>query len=145
MHSLNKNVFIVGDFNFNTAEAMSTTDSTVSDFHNMFLSHYFHSLINKPTRIHGNKSSTIDNIYTNISDISPSLRGILKTTFSDHCSIFCITHFIKMISKAIEITKRDFSNTNIRQFSKALLSYNWESLYTMNIFEHHLVTSTTTF
>ena len=44
LHSLNKDVFIVGDFNINVAEAMLTTDSTVSDFYNMF-----YSLINKLT------------------------------------------------------------------------------------------------
>ena len=38
---------------------MLINDSTVSDFHNMFLSYYFHSLINKPTRVNGNKASTV--------------------------------------------------------------------------------------
>ena len=36
LHSLNKGVFIIGDFNINIAEAMLTSDSTVNDFHNMF-------------------------------------------------------------------------------------------------------------
>ena len=95
---LNKDVFIVGDFNIHVAEAMLTTDSNVSDFHNMFLSYYFLPLINKPTRVNGNKASTIDNIYTNISYIPPPVSGIFKTSFSDHYSIFCITHFDKILS-----------------------------------------------
>ena len=133
LHSLHKDVFIVGDFSINVAEAMLITDSTVSEFHNMFLSYYFHPLINKPTRVNGNKASTIDNIYTNISYIPPSVSGIFKTSFSDHYSIFVLLILIKC--KAKVITKREFSNNNIREFSKALSSYNWESLYTMNTFE----------
>ena len=95
LHSLNKDVFIVGDFNINVAEAMLITDSKVSDFHNLFLSYYFHLLINKPIRVNSNKASTIDNtsIYTNISYILPPVSGIFKTNFSDYFSIFCITHF----------------------------------------------------
>ena len=45
---------------------------------------------------------------------------------------------IAIISKVKEITKREFSNTNMREFSKALSSYNWESLYTMNTFEQSI-------
>ena len=81
----------------------------------------------KPTRVNGTKS-TIDNIYTNISYIPPPVSGIFKTSFSDHYSIFCITHFNKILSKPKVITKREFSNINIREFSKAQSSYNWESL-----------------
>ena len=50
-------------------EAMFTSDRIVNDFHNMFLSHYFYPMINKPTRVLGNRSSIIDNIYTNISNV----------------------------------------------------------------------------
>ena len=84
LYSLNKDVFIVGDFNINVAKAMLITDSTVSEFHNMFLSYYFYPFINKPTRVNGNKACTIDNIYTNISYIPPPVSGIFKTSFSDH-------------------------------------------------------------
>ena len=88
----------------------------------------------KPTRVNGKKASTIDTIYTNICYIPPPVSGIFKTSFSDHYSIFCITHFNKILSKAKVITKREFSNNNIHEFSKVLSSYNWESLYTMNTF-----------
>ena len=114
---------------------MLTTDSTVSEFHNMFLSYYFHPLINKPTMVNGNKASTIDNIYTNISYIPPLVSSIFKTSFSVHYSIFSITHFNKILSKAKVITKLEFSNINICEVSKAQSSYNWESLYTMNTLE----------
>ena len=90
-------------------------------------------MINKPTRVHGNRSSIIDNIYTNISNVPVS--GIFKTSFSDHYSIFCITYFNSSAVIAKEITKREFSNTNIQEFNKALSSHNWELLYDEDNFE----------
>ena len=133
LHSLKKDVFVLGDFNINMQEAMFTSDRIVNDFHNMFLSHYFYPMINKPTRVHGNRSSIIDNIYTNISNVPVS--GLFKTNFSDHYSIFCITHFNSLAVRAKEITKREFSNTNIQEFNKALSSHNWELLYDDDNFE----------
>ena len=76
----------------------------------ILLSYYFHPLINKPTGVNDNKASTIDNIYTNISYISPPVSGIFKTSLSHHYSIFCNTHFNKILSKAKVITKREISN-----------------------------------
>ena len=123
----------LGDFNLNMQEAMFTSDRIVNDFYNMFLSYYLYPLINKPTRVHGNRSSTIDNIYTNISNVPVS--GLFKTNFSDHYCIFCITYFNSLAVRAKEITKREFSNTNIQEFNKALSSHNWEVLYDADNFE----------
>ena len=62
----------------------------VNDFHNTFLSYYFHALITKPTRVFKNKSSLLDNIYTNFSNIAvsgilnpgtPGYRNTYKKTF----------------------------------------------------------------
>ena len=117
-------------------EAMFTSDRIVNDFHNMFLSPYFYPMINKPTRIHGYRSSIIDNIYTNISNVPVS--GLFKTNFSDHYSIFCITHFNSLAVRAKEITKREFSNTNIQEFNKTLSLHNWELLYDDDNFEQSL-------
>ena len=91
----NKQVFLMGDFNINISEALVTTDKTVNEFYNTFLSFYFYPLINQPTRVYGESKSIIDNIFTN----SPNIRsGILKTDFSDHYSLFCITdlHELKL-------------------------------------------------
>ena len=114
LHSLKKDVFVLGDFNINIQEAMFTSDKTVNDFYNMFLSYYFYPLINKPTRVYGNRVT----IYTNNSNVPVS--GLFKTNFSDHYFIFCITHFNSLAGKANEITKREFSNTNIQEFNKTL-------------------------
>ena len=62
----NKQAFILGDYNINTIAAMVSPDNVVNDFHNTFLSYYFHPLITKPTQVIKNKSSLLDNIYSNI-------------------------------------------------------------------------------
>ena len=80
----------MGDFNINISEALVTTDKTVNEyFCNTFWSFYFYPLINQPTRVYGECKSIIDNIFTNSLNIIRS--GILKTEFSDHYSLFCIT------------------------------------------------------
>ena len=57
LHEQNKHVFLMGDFNVDITEEMLTTNRTVNDFHNLFLSYHFYNLINKPTR--ENKSSIL--------------------------------------------------------------------------------------
>ena len=97
----------MGDFNIDITEAMLTTNSIVNDFHNLFLSYHFYNLVNKPTRVTENKSSIIDNIYTNVS--KTLVNGIFKTDFSDHYSIFCVTELTKLLAKNIPVIKREFN------------------------------------
>ena len=68
LHHENKHAFILGDYNINTIAAMVSPDNVVNDFHNTFLSYYFHPLITKPTRVFKNKSS-LWTTYTQISQI----------------------------------------------------------------------------
>ena len=65
IYQTNKYAFFVGDFNVNTMKAMITSDRYVNEFHNTFLTYFYHPLINKPTRVYKTKSSLLDNMYTN--------------------------------------------------------------------------------
>ena len=85
------------DFNIDITDAMLTTNYIINDFHNLFLSYHFYNLINKPTRVTEDKSSIIDNIYTNVS--KTLVNRIFKTDFSDHYSIFCVTDLAKPLAK----------------------------------------------
>ena len=73
------------DFNIDITEAMLTTNCIVNDFYNLFLLYHFYNLINKPTRVIKDKSSIIDNIYTNVLKIllMEYLKQISQTTTSD--------------------------------------------------------------
>ena len=63
---VNKRVFILGDFNVNLLNYDSHTPT--NDFVNTFFSKNFLPCINHPTRIYGQSSTILDNIFTNIID-----------------------------------------------------------------------------
>ena len=132
LHEQNKHVFLMGDFNIDITEAMLTTNRIVNDFHNLFLSYHFYNLINKPTRVTENKSSIIDNIYTNVS--KTLVNGIFKTDFSDHYSIFCVTDLTKPLAKNKTVIKREFNANNIRQFNETLNQTDWGPVYNLEDF-----------
>ena len=124
----------MGDFNINISEILVTTDKTVNEFYNTFLSYYFYPLINQPTRVHAERKSIIDNIFTNSPNIKRS--GILKTEFSDHYSLFCITDLNRRVIKTKEVVKRELSAPNFRKCSKILKITDWDPVYNLGDFEH---------
>ena len=134
LYKQNKQVFIMGDFNINISEILVTTDKTVNEFYNTFLSYYFYPLINQPTRVHAERKSIIDNIFTNSPNIIRS--GILKTEFSDHYSLFCITDLNRRVIKTKEVVKRELSAPNFRKCSEILKTTDWDPVYNLGDFEH---------
>ena len=123
----------MGDFNINISEALVTTDKTVNEFYNTFLSFYFYPLINQPTRVYGESKSIIDNIFTNSPNIIRS--GILKTDFSDHYSLFCITDLNGRVIKTKEVTKRELSDPNFKKCSEILKTTDWDPVHKLDNFE----------
>ena len=69
---INKQVFIMGDFNINLLDYSSHTPTY--DFINTFLSNNFVPCINQPTRISSQSSTVIDNIFTNLTDKKSSVE-----------------------------------------------------------------------
>ena len=133
LHQENKQVFLMGDFNINISEALVTTDKTVNEFYKTFLSFYFYPLMNQPTRVYGESKSIIDNIFTNSLNIIRS--GILKTDFSDHYSLFCITDLNGRVIKTKEVTKRELSAPNFKKCSEILKTTDWDPVYKLDNFE----------
>ena len=126
LHRQNKFVFILGDFNIDVAENMLTTDRYVSDFHNSLLAYFHRALINKPTRVSDRKSTIIDNIYTNISSVA--ISGILRTDFSDHYSLFCITDLKQNVNTNKEFNRREYNGKNTASFTRHLKALNWDNV-----------------
>ena len=120
----NKLIYILGDFNIDTSNAIISPNIGVNDFQNTFLSYFYTPLIDKFTRVSKitETATLLDNIYTNVTPNANSIKsGVFKTDISDHYSIFCITNFVTMGSRKKESrTKRDFSQKNISNFSKSL-------------------------
>ena len=107
---------IVGDFNVNTMETMASSDRYVNEFHNTFLTYFYHPLITEPTLVFKAKNSILDNIYTNYPKMSAN--GILKTLFSDRYSMFCISKEKQNNRNNIiviqEFTEQDISLNSIK-------------------------------
>ena len=68
----NKTIFITGDFNINSNDAIINPNINVDNFQNVFLSYFYTPLIDKPTRVDKKRGtySLLDNIYTNVTQIN---------------------------------------------------------------------------
>ena len=132
----NKLIYILGDFNIDTSNAIISPNIGVNDFQNTFLSYFYTPLIDKFTRVSKitETATLLDIIYTNVTPNANSIKsGVFKTDISDHYSIFCITDFVTMGSRKKESrTKRDFSQKNISNFSKSLKKIDWNHLISEN-------------
>ena len=124
----------MGDFNINTFnESQKLYGIHSSNFSNIFLSHGYHKMIDKPTRCilskRQNNSSLIDNIYTNFSINMNCKAGIVMTDFSDHYSIFLILADVK-VSKIENLkTIRRFCEKNKSKFNYCLNKNHWNDTY----------------
>ena len=95
LHSIEKYkkyAFLMGDYNINTLNEMQESANLNQEFSNIFSSHYYHKLINLPTRERKDSSTLLDNIYTNIPDCYNNCTSGVLTFFtqSDHYPIFTI-------------------------------------------------------
>jgi len=97
---LNKQVFIMGDFNINLLNYDSHT--ATSDLVNTFFSNNFLPCITHPTRVSKNSSTIIDNIFTNVFDTKITCGNIL-THISDHFPQFLIVENANISYKELEI------------------------------------------
>ena len=127
---LNKHIYLLGDFNINTMKSHIALNKVASDFSNLLLSHFFHPLVDKPTRVIDDSKSLIDNIYTNLPQSGNiCLSGVLKTDFSDHYSIFYFSNYDLLAKKDVYVHKRALTEKNKSNFHKALKRQNWDIVF----------------
>ena len=110
---INKQVFIIGDFNINSLNYDSHTPKF--DFMNTLLSYNFLPCIAHPTRISNNSATVIDNIFTNLTN-SKITSGNILTHISDHFPQFLILETTNFSHKKQELLKRDYSSFNENSF-----------------------------
>ena len=80
-------MYILGDFNLDLLKS-----ETCHYSHHFLLSLqscYFLPTIDKPTRVHGNSATLIDNIFTNCPE-EHNVSGNIISDISDHYTQFCI-------------------------------------------------------
>ena len=110
---VNKRVFIMGDFNVNLLNYASHTPT--NDFVNVFFSKNFLPCINYPTRIYGQSSTIIDNIFTNMID-SKIICGNILTHISEHFPQFLILGNANICYNCQDTLMYDYSTFNERNF-----------------------------
>ena len=106
---LNKQVFILGDFNIDLLNYSSHIPTT--NYVNFFFSKQFLPYIIHPSRVSGNSSSLIDKIFANISD-NESISGNIMTQITDHFPQFLIVKHTGISYKNLLYYQHDFSNLN---------------------------------
>lgn len=122
-----KPIYVLGDFNINLLRF-----ETCKYAHNFLLSlqsYGFVPVIDKPTRVHNNTATLIDNILVNEMNDSV-ISGNIVSDISDHYSQFCLIPSQKCtLTKSFENKKlRDFSRFSESAFNKDLKETVWESL-----------------
>ena len=83
----NKQIFLLGDFNFDLLNYDSHT--ATGEFVNLLLSKQFLPYIVHPTRVSDNSSTIIDNIFANVLD-QETVSGNILTQITDHFPQFLI-------------------------------------------------------
>ena len=125
-NSKGKHVVIMGDFNIDLLKINQCNYA-----HNFMLTLQSCSMIpyiDKPTRVHNNSSTLIDNIFINNPE-NMFISGNIISDVSDHFSQFCILDSIANVSHNIFKRKyRDYSQFSETLFNDELLSIDWESI-----------------
>ena len=85
--TVNKAVYVMGDFNIDLLKCEKSNFS--HDFLLSLQSCYLIPTVDKPTRVHRNSATLIDNIFVNIPD-QIIASGNIISDISDHFSQFCV-------------------------------------------------------
>ena len=118
----NKLYFVTGNFNLNCLEFHQCSE--IRQFSNNMLEKGANPLINRPTRITTSSARPID-IFK---------KGIIKTSISDHFTIFAAIKLSNEKTKnwKVKIKKRFFSDKNKVSFKQDIQKINWEELNILN-------------
>ena len=122
-----KPIYILGDFNINLLRF-----ETCNYAHNFLLtvqSYRFVPVMDKPTRVHNDSTTLIDNILLN--HMSDSIvSGNIVSNISDHYSQFCLipSHKRMQTGRRKNEKFRDFSRFSESAFNKDLIESVWECL-----------------
>ena len=117
-----KNLRLLGDFNLCVQK--NETCNYSRDFLLGLQSCYLPPNIDKPTRVHKNSASLIDNIFVNNPE-QVLISGNLITDVSDHFSQFCILTSTRDKIKWKQIKKRNLSHFNSDSLNSDLARIDW--------------------
>ena len=106
----NKQVFILGDLEINNNDLLNYNSNTpTTNYVNFLFSKQFFPYIIHPSRVSGNSSTLIDNIFSNIT-VTETVSGNIMTQITDHQ--FLIVKHAGITYKNLSYFQYDFSNLN---------------------------------
>ena len=82
--------------------------------------------VDKPTRVHNNSATLIDNIFTSKLD-DEITSGNIISDISDHFTQFCITHTSLEKEKPDKLYTHDYSFFSEARFLNELSQTDWQS------------------
>ena len=127
----NKKVFLLGDFN---ADLMNLeTNSSISNFLEIFTTHLYVPHVIFPTRVIKNKrhdfttKTLIDNIFSNSLNYKDGISGNITLSISDHLAQFLIIPVeSKTYNRQFDKYKRDTKHFDREQFTLDMLEVDWK-------------------
>ena len=135
INSENKDCIFLGDFNINLLKNDSNDDE--SHFYNMTTSNNFTPFILQPTRLRS--KTLIDNIFFNSLEYQ-TISGNILVELSDHLIqfLFIENYTCKPKPPEINISRRDFTNFNHREFNDEVINnVDWEGICEINLNDPH--------
>ena len=121
-----KSIFLMGDTNINLLHSSSC--NYAQNFLFSLQSFNLNPTIDKPTRVHNNSFSLIDNIFTNKLD-DEIVIGDVISYITDHFTQFCIMRsLIVKAGKPEKCSIHDFSHFSEDNFLCDLSQLDWQSL-----------------
>ena len=113
-----KTCYLLGDININL---IHSDVKCTQDYTGILCGHGFYSCINKPTRVHNQGASLIDQLWTNDHTLFTNC-GILITDDTDHYAPFIISSKQFISNPVNSITYRDINAKNVTDLCQTLHS-----------------------
>ena len=119
---ISREMYICGDYNINLLNNTILSNS----FKNILIQLGISNIIDMPTRITQNSISSLDNIFTNCSDV---IQGVIHTDISDHSLIFCIFNYNLFIKRKDQYTySRNINELNLYNLKLELGTIHWNTI-----------------
>ena len=111
--------FLMGDFN---TSLLDSSDNTTQLFTDAMFNSNFYPLINKPTRTTSLCASTMDHIWTNITNTCIN-SGNITHCVADHLPVMQVSQFGKLKTSSIPVI-RSFAQSNLLDLKSSLENIN---------------------
>ena len=97
----------------------------------IFVDDGFKQILNIPTRVTDQTSSSIDLIFLNDNQ-NISYKTVIPTELSDHDLIACVRKVNNVKYESETIRYRDYKNYDVNVINNELLNINWDGVYNSN-------------